>query len=250
MIKKIVITLVLILSINHTKLYSQEVSGKITYNVSLNAKKDDVDSKIKKNKKLKNIDKHTKATLKKLFQDAEDVIGILEFNNREALYQLKEQMDNDFSQKINLTKSSAGGLKKFYTSKEGANTNNIEQDCKILGECFIISNENPVWQITQETKKIGDYTCYKAINTSSTNRNKPVAWFTPKIPANFGPKNFHGLPGLILELDISSVTFRAIKIEINPKKKIKIKEPTKGKKVTREEYRKILRKSFPEFYKK
>src|SRR5690606_17295445 len=53
------------------------------------------------------------------------------------------------------------------------------------------------WEITNEIKKIKQYTCYKA--TTSFRGNKFVVWFTPEIPINAGPWKWHGLPGLILE---------------------------------------------------
>jgi len=54
------------------------------------------------------------------------------------------------------------------------------------------------WKITNETKKIDDYTCQKAILNYS-NRTWE-AWFTADIPIHSGPYVFGQLPGLILEI--------------------------------------------------
>lgn len=54
------------------------------------------------------------------------------------------------------------------------------------------------WNITNETKKIGDYTCQKAVLNYS-NRTWE-AWFTTDIPVLSGPYIFGQLPGLILEI--------------------------------------------------
>lgn len=53
------------------------------------------------------------------------------------------------------------------------------------------------WNITSETKKIQNYTCYKA--ATSFRGNNFEAWFTPDIPINAGPWKLYGLPGLIVE---------------------------------------------------
>ncbi|WP_405611677.1 GLPGLI family protein [Polaribacter sp. Asnod1-A03] len=65
-----------------------------------------------------------------------------------------------------------------------------------------------------------------------------MVWFTSIIPVSFGPKDFNGLLGLVLLVEMKKRTITASKIVLNPKKKIKIKKPTKGKKMTAEEARK------------
>ena len=66
-----------------------------------------------------------------------------------------------------------------------------------------------------------------------------TAWFTPEIPVSTGPSLFGGLPGLILEVNADRLTMLCTKVVLNPKDKIKIKEPNKGKEVTMLEYEKI-----------
>jgi len=67
-----------------------------------------------------------------------------------------------------------------------------------------------------------------------------IAWYTPMIPASHGPDEFGGLPGLILELNTNNTTMLCTKVVLNPKEEIVIEVPEKGKKVTREEYQKIV----------
>ncbi len=67
-----------------------------------------------------------------------------------------------------------------------------------------------------------------------------TAWYTPMIPASHGPDQFGGLPGLILELSTNNTTMLCTKVVLNPKEEITIEIPEKGKKVTREEYQKIV----------
>jgi GLPGLI family protein len=188
----------------------------------------------------KKMDRNTRIHLKKLYENMKSVEGVLEFSNNEALYTVKKPMENDNRRKINLTYSAAGGEKVYYKNNR---TKEYYHQSNTMGDLLLIGERPIEWKITQETKKIGDYVCFKAIYSNSTNKKqKPIAWFAPQIPANFGPKKYVGLPGLILEVKEYSLSFKATKIELNPKKNIKIKKPTKGKKLTYEEYRKMTKK--------
>ena len=112
------------------------------------------------------------------------------------------------------------------------------------------------WKKIEETKKrTGDITGLKKRNEEKVQkkifdirveneqkRMKEVvvtAWFTPEIPVSTGPSLFGGLPGLILEVNADRLTMLCTKVVLNPKDKIKIKEPNKGKEVTMLEYEKI-----------
>ena len=110
------------------------------------------------------------------------------------------------------------------------------KECEALGECFIFDNKFLEWQLTQEIKHINGYLSYKATRSSG----KVIAWYTPEIPISFGPKGEFGLPGLILELEIGKIIFRATKIILNSKEEITIEEPKGGKRVTHEEYSEIM----------
>ncbi|WP_310991416.1 GLPGLI family protein [Aequorivita marina] len=68
-----------------------------------------------------------------------------------------------------------------------------------------------------------------------------TAWFTPQIPVSNGPGEYAGLPGLILELNVYRTSLLCSKIVMNPKNADNIEPPKKGKKVTREEYIKIVK---------
>lgn len=66
-----------------------------------------------------------------------------------------------------------------------------------------------------------------------------TAWFTPQIPVSHGPGEFYGLPGLILEVQSDKTSILCSKIVLNPNEGVKIKKPSKGTQVTREEFAKI-----------
>ncbi|RLD60552.1 MAG: GLPGLI family protein, partial [Bacteroidetes bacterium] len=90
------------------------------------------------------------------------------------------------------------------------------------------------WKLTNETKIILGYTCYKA--THNREGGNPVivtAWYCPEIPYQFGPKGYAGLPGLILEIVLGGkTTFTAD--TINWDDDVWVIKPIHGKKITRE----------------
>jgi len=136
------------------------------------------------------------------------------------------------------------------------------------GKTYIIADsiKKLNWKVTGETKTILGHNCMKAtaqrtqenmrmtMDNGTAKREKVVdtmnivAWFATDMPGSFGPDTYQGqLPGTILEIDVNNgrSTFKAI--EITPKIDVaKIKEPTKGKKVTQDEFVKERDKLFEE----
>lgn len=138
---------------------------------------------------------------------------------------------------------------------------------------FLIKDSLPTfeWKFEDETKMIGENLCFKATTTKEVSNTKMrgprrgqsnntaendslpktkiieiTAWYTPDIPVNNGPGNYWGLPGLILELNEDKTQLLCTKIVLNPKEKIKIEEPTKGKEVTQKEFDDIMEKKAKE----
>jgi len=72
-----------------------------------------------------------------------------------------------------------------------------------------------------------------------------VAWFAQNILAPVGPDSYGQLPGVILELDVDNGTmvYKALTLKTTVEAK-ELKEPKKGKKVTRQEYVKLQRELF------
>ena len=104
------------------------------------------------------------------------------------------------------------------------------------------------WKIENESKKIDDYICYKATlvekykNRQNQDKEKTiVAWFCPEIPYSFGPNEYYGLPGLILELEKGENKYIAKKITLS-KETIAIELPKK-KIISKEEYHKKLKEN-------
>ncbi|RFN58868.1 GLPGLI family protein [Marixanthomonas ophiurae] len=69
------------------------------------------------------------------------------------------------------------------------------------------------WILYNEAKKLKGYKCKKATTTvRKEGRNfNIVAWYTDEIPVSDGPKDYTGLPGLILQLYVGNYT--VIKID-------------------------------------
>ena len=160
-----------------------------------------------------------------------------------------------------------GGNDVYYKNiKENRFVNKTE----IMGKLFLIKDKLTKydWKLTGETKNIGTYTCYKATYTRQEDRTNmsvedgevtektekvdvvTTAWYTPSIAVSNGPRGYNGLPGLILELREGNETIICSEIVMNPKDKITIEEPTKGKIVSQEKYRKIMDKKSKEMMEK
>jgi GLPGLI family protein len=77
------------------------------------------------------------------------------------------------------------------------------------------------WVLTNETKLIDNYLCYKATNIYKvTNDTKTflhpvIAWYCPQIPYHYGPNGYGNLPGLILELQVRNVVYGAKIIKLD-----------------------------------
>lgn len=192
----------------------------------------------------------------------------LQFSNNESQYKEVARLDDE-------TSLSGGGVRVVVAGAGGGNDvlyknlaeNNFTDQVEVFGKQFLIKDEleDREWEMSKETKNIGQYTCFKATAkttrrvmtsvSSSEGANKEsdleeevliTAWYTPQIPVKNGPSQYHGLPGLILEVNDGSETILCSKIVLNPEKKISIKEPTKGKVVTNEEYEAIMEKKMKE----
>lgn len=139
------------------------------------------------------------------------------------------------------------------------------RESELMGKNFLIKDSLTVynWKMVNETKMIGNYLCFKAeatlkgsemaMNFGRNQRNQTddkietkereilvEAWYTPEIPVSNGPADYWGLPGLIVEVNADRTSLSLLKVELNPKEKILIKEPDKGKAVTKKEYDEIV----------
>jgi GLPGLI family protein len=224
----------------------------------------------------KNMEDRMKKALEKTY--------VLTFDKTSANYLEEEKLDAPgenpgFRMMANFL---GGGGKHYKNIKE----KRFAMEKEVFGKEFLIDDTLPKiqWKLESETKKIGNYTCYKATavvpadksdfrnlrmkkdaaqkaeqakkdENKTTNLMDSVempdtvaitAWYTPDIPVSTGPANYWGLPGLILEVTTDKTALLCSKITINPKEKAEIKKPSKGKKVTQAEYEDIVSKKMEE----
>jgi GLPGLI family protein len=127
---------------------------------------------------------------------------------------------------------------KVFTDLE--NKKQVEQR-EFMTRVFIIEDEAAhQWKLTGNQKMILDYPCQEAV--LEKNDRRVAAWFTPVIPVSAGPGNFCGLPGLILQVNIDEgkQIKTAKSVGFSPLSENILLKPEKGKKVTRDEFDKIV----------
>jgi GLPGLI family protein len=209
-----------------------------------------------------NMSEAQKQELEERFQKMNQKTFILEFDKTTSSYKEEDKLNAPNPQAnmggvqiISVFGGGGSGSLYFKNLKEKRFVSKTE----IMGKKFLIKDSIPnyQWQLTSETKNIGNYTCYKATftqevenmmmtvengETKQTKKSETItttAWYTPQIPISNGPTIYHGLPGLILEINDGKTTIVCTEIVLNPSEKITISEPDKGKIVTQAEYDKI-----------
>ena len=209
-----------------------------------------------------NMSEAQKQELEEGFQKMNQKTFILEFDKTTSSYKEEEKLNAPNPQAnlggmqvISVFGGGGSGSLYFKNLKEKRFVSKTE----IMGKTFLIKDSIPnyQWQLTSDTKNIGNYTCYKASfsrevenismtvengETKQTKKSETItttAWYTPQIPISNGPTIYHGLPGLILEINDGTTTIVCTEIVLNPSEKITISEPDKGKIVSQAEYDKI-----------
>lgn len=162
------------------------------------------------------------------------------------------------------TASSGGSVFMVASSGEGSTlyknvAGNYLREQEMMGKEYLIKDkaEPFEWELSEETKKIGNYTAQKASFTKIVDSRQfstgmtemenvkdtiqVTVWFTPEIPVSHGPEYYFGLPGLILEVQNQGRTLICEKIELNPSAEpVVIERPSKGKEMTQAEVRVVV----------
>ncbi|NRB60820.1 MAG: GLPGLI family protein [Winogradskyella sp.] len=193
----------------------------------------------------------------------------LTFNKEESVYKQDEELDKPntgMGSGIQIVAIGGGGGSDvlYKNTKEQRYAEQVDT----YGKIFLVKDsiEGIEWKLGSETKYIGEYPCFKATYTKEVEKmnvsfgsddeeetketemeeRTVTAWYTPQIPINNGPDNYQGLPGLILEVHDGDLTIICSKIVLNPKEKVEINEPDKGKEVDQEKYEAIMEKKAKE----
>ena len=125
------------------------------------------------------------------------------------------------------------------------------------------------WKLSEETKTIAKQLCKKATtmisapqirmrvsmggggNNTDTTANTPrapketelVVWYAENIPVSFGPDNYSGLPGVIMEIDQDNGATVTTAVEVSTKyPKKELVAPTKGDKMNRAQFQENMQK--------
>ncbi len=228
-----------------TSVTSQDFKGTVIYGKK---PKTQILSKTDSIRLKENPEKHRRfQKMREIISTEEKKLNFeLNFKNTESYFYLKPILESESNESlINIISVYDKGV---YYNKD----KRILQ-LNAFGELFLITKPKLNWKIQKDTKKIGEYNCFKAttevIVNSKGRKQLITAWFTPKIPVSFGPLGYDGLPGLILELEVYKKIYYAKKITLNFKEVIKIEKPIKGIKVTEKEYQEMASSTMQNFKK-
>lgn len=194
---------------------------------------------------------------------------ILNFNREEAVFVEEEKVDA-ISGATDSWGSNFTRGKQYKNVKE----NSLIQSQEFYGKRFLVKDKLYAinWVIGKETKKVGQYLCFKATASVPTDElswydfswgdlaapktegdaapavklTNVEAWYTLQIPVSNGPGEYWGLPGLILEVNTGTTTILCSKIILNPKEKVAIVAPDKGQEITKKEYQATVKSKMTE----
>ncbi|WP_111685217.1 GLPGLI family protein [Winogradskyella tangerina] len=259
----IVRVIVLAITVVFSTVSAQDFQGVATYKTQRQ-----LDIKMDSTQMDSDMQKQMIEMMKKQFQKT----FLLHFNKEESTYKQDEELDQPtvgMGGNIQIVSIGGGGGSDvlYKNTKEQRYADQVDT----YGKIFLVKDdiETLDWKLESESKFIGEYQCYKATYTKMVEKprvrfnsdedaeeeeeSEPemeertvTAWYTPQIPVNNGPSNYQGLPGLILEVHDGELTIICSKIVLNPKDKVEIKEPEKGKVVDQATYEEIMEKKAKE----
>lgn len=238
--------------------FSQEITGRAFYTSMYKFDEPDFDQKQMQ-------DPRTQALAEQLKQGFQDQYQ-LDFTQEESIFKKLPKLETPDPKKgsMSISVSVVGDDEILYKSiKE----NQLVNETELYGKPFLLQDDLEIrdWKLSKESKTIGEYVCFKATYVPSAedkdedeneDEDAPrlrsgaddkdedkeiIAWYTPQIPVKNGPKNYEGLPGLILELQDGNLKFLCTKIVLNPEEVVIITKPKKGKKVSQKEFDAILK---------
>lgn len=260
----IIRVVVLALTVAISAVNAQDFQGVATYKTQRQ-----VDIKIDSTKMDAGMQAQMLEMMKKQFQKTFK----LTFNKEESVYKQDEELSKPQVGGGEFQVVMIGGGGGSDVLYKNTKDQRFSEQVDTYGKIFLVKDdiEKIDWKLGSESKFIGEYQCYKATYTKMVPKVREVmrsdddeeeeidldaepemeertvtAWYTPQIPVNNGPDDYQGLPGLILEVHDGKLTIVCSKIVLNPKEKVEIVEPTKGKEVNQEKYEEIMDKKAKE----
>ncbi len=218
--------------------YSQH-TGKVEYSLFIELSQESEEL-------LKNLKSFEDVSLN---EGAKKVSFVLEFKNSNSKFYVIEGIDTeDLDAAMAISRSRYANIIYVSTTEKSGFYNNRSSMLFDKEEFVIEKKVFDSWELKNEKKEIQGFVCYKAEGvlieksgrTGKDIHKNIVAWYCPELPFSFGPNGYGGLPGLILELQAGDVLFGATKISLNTKIEDIDITKLKGKKITAEEYSKIM----------
>jgi GLPGLI family protein len=175
---------------------------------------------------------------------------VLYFNSDYSIYQIN---DSKKSNEVMRTQKSHSSVRMIASGEydkifiDIRNRKKVEQK-EFMTRIFLIDEDinSPEWKLTGNSRTVLGYNCQEAVREDKG--KKISAWFTSSIPVSTGPAGYYGLPGLVLLVDINNgkQTITATSIDPSYDDVSKLSMPKEGKKVTSEEYNKIVEEKLKE----
>ncbi len=169
---------------------------------------------------------------------------LMHFNLNESKYEESEEKAERSNETYNWRKET------FFIKRNYQKMATYE-GYEILGKTYIVEDSlySYDWKIQNDLKEVAGHICMKAFLEDTVKKQKIVAWFAQDIPLPMGPERFHGLPGLILELDYNDgamlitadkIDYKKLTTELDTPKKLK------GKKIKEFDYQSLIQKHVAE----
>lgn len=206
--------------------------------------------------KRENLNEKKYRGFKKIEETAKKFKLKLTFNNTNSHYVLEKPMKMDYIQE-SLFKMAEIVFKsngEFYME---VNNKMLIEKKEFDDKKYIIESKINIsdWKLTNETLKIGKFLCLKAKRNFIYESRKgktsieQVVWYTPEIPLPFGPLDFVGFPGLVIQVKSGNIITSLKTLRLNPKKNINVLLPKEGVKITKQEFLKITKKARERLFK-
>jgi len=185
-------------------------------------------------KQLEDLPEAIKESIKERLEKGR--VFVLRSNGRNSVYTFKgdaQASENRGGNSISMINGHSNYFKDFENNEQ------IEQRF-FRGETYLIKNEigRFDWKIGSESVDIEGFSCRQATITYG-NGKVTRAWFTEDIPIPDGPTFYHGLPGLILKVEMGSMEIAATTVRMLDS--VEINKPTVGKEISKEEMNRITK---------
>jgi len=221
-----------------------QTKGKITYKLTI--EKDSLEQPYENEK---NTEAQNEAL--EIMHESQTVNSYLVFNKDISVYYVEEKTDTPNWENtdgvISITPSGIN-FSWIWAGGDALSYNDFSSDfhisqSKTLGKPIRLVKKKKKWILKDEAKVIDGYKCKLAI-IEKLNGKVLKAWYSTEIQVKHGPRDYFGLPGLIVKIEDVILTWTMTSIDFESEEANMIEEPTEGKLVTMEEYRKLAGNPF------